>query len=127
MRLKQGPAHIWCSVSVEDGARTSRIRHLCQAPAGTRFLSIEPLIGPVGRLDLDGIHWVIVDGDSGPRARSIEAAWVREIRNQRVAAGLVFFFKQWGGFRPKSGGRSLDGCEWSEFPVSPRTPKVVAA
>ncbi len=122
----RGPAHIWCGVSVEDGLRTSRIRHLRQAPAGIRFLSIEPLVGPVGRLDLDGIDWVIVGGESGPRARPMDPEWVREVRDQCVVAGVAFFFKQWGGFRPKSGGRSLDGREWSEFPVAPRRSKVAA-
>jgi protein gp37 len=111
-----GPAHMWFGVSLEDGTQKSRVRHLQQAPAGVRFLSIEPLIGDVGELDLAGIDWVIVGGESGPRARSIERAWVRSIRDQCKAAGVAFFFKQWGGIRPKTGGRKLDGREWSQFP-----------
>jgi protein gp37 len=105
---------------VEDGTKKSRIRHLQDAPAGVRFLSIEPLIGPVGRLDLKGIHWVIVGGESGPRARPMNPDWVREIRDQCAENGVAFFFKQWGGLRPKTGGRDLDGREWSDFP----TPKA---
>jgi protein gp37 len=112
----RGPAHIWCGVSVEDNRAKSRITHLRDAPAGLRFLSIEPLIGPVGHLDLAGIDWVIVGGESGPGARPILAEWARDIRDQCVEAGVAFFFKQWGGLRPKSGGRLLDDCEWNEIP-----------
>ena len=86
------------------------------ARAGVRFLSIEPLIGAVGPVDLTGIDWVIVGGESGPGARPIHLEWVREVRDQCVEQRVAFFFKQWGGFRPKSGGRELDGREWSEFP-----------
>jgi protein gp37 len=111
-----GPAHIWFGVSIEDGGKLSRMRHLQQAPAGVRFLSIEPLIGPVGPMNLAGIDWVIVGGESGPRARPMEREWVRSIRDQCKAAGVAFFFKQWGGFRPKTGGRRLDGREWNQFP-----------
>jgi len=110
------PRHIWLGVSVEDENRKSRIRHLQDAPAGIRFLSLEPLIGPIGKLNLQGIDWVIAGGESGPRARPMQVAWAREIRDQCRDAGVPFFFKQWGGFRPKSGGRSLDGREWSEYP-----------
>lgn len=113
---ERGPRHMWFGVSVEDGSKKSRIRHLQEAPAGIRFLSIEPLIGPMGKLDLTGIDWVIVGGESGPGARSIEADWVRDVRDQCLESGVAFFFKQWGGLRPKSGGRELDGREWNEFP-----------
>jgi protein gp37 len=113
---RSAPDHIWLGVSVEDGTRKSRIRHLRDAPAGVRFISIEPLIGRVGQLDLDGIHWVIVGGESGPSARPIDPNWVREIRDQCAVKGIAFFFKQWGGLRPKSGGRELDGCHWDQFP-----------
>lgn len=123
----RGPNHIWCGVSIEDGSKKSRGRHLAQAPAGVRFLSIEPLIGEVGLLDLEGIDWVIVGGESGPRARHMDPIWVRDIRDQCRSAGVAFFFKQWGGFRPKSGGRTLDGREWSEFPSSSSHPGLVAA
>lgn len=122
-----GPAHMWFGVSVEDGTKLSRMRHLQQAPAGVRFLSIEPLIGPIGNLDLAGIDWVIVGGESGPGARPTEKAWVRSIRDQCKAAGVAFFFKQWGGLRPKSGGRKLDGREWNQFPKVPPPAFAVAA
>jgi protein gp37 len=115
----RGPAHIWCGVSVEDGRAKGRVAHLRGAPAGLRFISIEPLIGPVGAIDLTGIDWVIVGGESGPGARSIEPDWVREVRDQCVHEGVAFFFKQWGGLRPKSGGRLLDGREWNDFPPQP--------
>jgi protein gp37 len=112
----RGPAHMWFGTSVEDGTKLTRVRHLRDAPAGVRFLSIEPLIGRIGPVDLTGIDWVIVGGESGPRARPMDPDWVREIRDQCKKARVAFFFKQWGGFRPKSGGRELDGREWSEFP-----------
>ena len=112
----KAPAHIWCGVSVEDAPAKSRITHLRAAPASIRFLSLEPLIGPLGRLELGGIDWVIVGGESGPGSRPIDADWVRGIRDQCLAQGAAFFFKQWGGMRPKSGGRMLDSREWSEYP-----------
>jgi protein gp37 len=121
-----GPGHIWFGVSVEDGTQLSRVRHLQQSPAGVRFLSIEPLIGNVGTLPLDGVDWVIVGGESGPRARYMERAWVRSIRDQCKAAGVAFFFKQWGGLRPKTGGRKLDGREWNQFPKASRSYAVAA-
>ncbi|MGQ0660985.1 DUF5131 family protein, partial [Sphingosinicella sp.] len=111
------PDHIWLGVSVEEAKARSRIAHLRSAPAAVRFLSIEPLIGQVGRLDLAGIHWVIVGGESGPGARPMEIGWVRDIRSQCEEQNVAFFFKQWGGIRPKSGGRTLDGREWNEMPV----------
>ncbi len=112
----EAPEHIWLGTSIEDGNRLSRARHLRETNATVRFLSIEPLIGPVGELDLDGIHWVIVGGESGPRARPMDVAWVRDIRDKCLASNVPFFFKQWGGLRPKSGGRTLDGIEWTEWP-----------
>jgi protein gp37 len=121
-----GPAHMWFGVSIEDGTKLSRVHHLQQAPAAIRFLSIEPLLGPVGTLDLAGIDWVIVGGESGPRARPMEREWVRSIRDQCKAAGLAFFLKQWGGLRPKSGGRKLDGREWNQFPQPPDAHRVAA-
>lgn len=114
---ERGPLHMWFGVSVEDGTKLSRLRHLQQAPSGVRFLSVEPLIGAVGKLDLDGIDWVIVGGESGPGARQLNPDWVRDIRDQCLTAGVAFFFKQWGGLRPKSGGRLLDGREWSQWPM----------
>jgi protein gp37 len=121
----RAPVHMWFGVSVEDGSRKSRIRHLQQAPAGVRFLSVEPLIGPVGSLDLTDIDWVIVGGESGPGARPMKSEWVREVRDQCEQRGVAFFFKQWGGLRPKSGGRTLDGREWNQFPEA--RPYAVAA
>lgn len=116
------PPHIWLGVSIEDARRRSRIRHLQAANVAVRFLSIEPLIGPVGALDLGGIHWVIVGGESGPGARAMDPAWALDIRDQCREAGVAFFFKQWGGRTSKAGGRTLDGREWSEFPRIPRFP-----
>ncbi len=101
---------------MEDAEGAARVKHLRASPAGVRFLSIEPLIGAVGKIDLTGIDWVIAGGESGPGARPIYLEWVREIRDQCVDQNVAFFFKQWGGIRPKSGGRELDGREWSDFP-----------
>ena len=111
------PAHVWLGVSVEDGRAKGRIEHLRQAPAAVRFLSIEPLIGPVGPMTLDGIHWVIAGGESGPGARPMHIDWARDVRDQCAAQGVAFFFKQWGGIRPKTGGRDLDGREWNDLPA----------
>ena len=88
------------------------------APARTRFLSVEPLLEDVGELDLDGIHWVIVGGESGAGARPLDAAWVRSVRDQCVAAKVPFFFKQWGGVRKGLAGRLLDGRTWDEMPAT---------
>ena len=110
------PAHLWFGVSVENKQATSRIAHLRRTHASVRFLSIEPLLAPVGKLDLSGIHWVIVGGESGPRARPMNSEWAIEIRDQCVAADVAFFFKQWGGRSPKSRGRLLEGKEWNQFP-----------
>ena len=113
---RMAPAHIWCGVSVEDHKATARIRHLQEAPATVRFLSIEPLLGPVGDIDLDGISWVIVGGESGPQARPMEERWVLDIRETCQRQGVAFFFKQWGGPTPKSGGRLLEGIEHNAMP-----------
>ncbi len=110
------PAHIWLGTSVEDGTKLSRVRHLRETAAKVRFLSVEPLIGPIKTLDLTGIHWVIVGGESGPHARPMQLEWASTVRDLCIDAGVPFFFKQWGGFRPKSGGRTLDGQEWSQWP-----------
>ena len=107
---------MWFGVSVENEQATSRIAHLQKANAGVRFLSVEPLIAPVGQLDLRGIDWVIVGGESGPGARPMNPEWAIDIRNQCVAARVAFFFKQWGGRSPKTGGRLLEGREWNQFP-----------
>lgn len=114
------PDHIWTGVSVEDHRGTARIDHLRDAPSAVRFLSVEPLIGPVGAIDLAGIHWVIAGGESGPNARVMHIDWAREIRDACLAQNVPFFFKQWGGFRPKTGGRTLDDREWNDWPVKAR-------
>ena len=113
------PGHIWCGASVEDQAGSARIRHLRMAPATVRFLSIEPLLGPVGNIDLNGISWVIVGGESGPHARPMKLEWVRDIQDQCARADVPFFFKQWGGRTPKAGGRSIEGIEYNAMPVRP--------
>jgi protein gp37 len=113
------PPHIWLGVSLEDATQLSRLKHLRDAPASVRFLSIEPLLGPVGKINLDGIHWVIVGSESGPRHRPIEIGWVREIRDQCSKEKVPFFVKQWGGARPKTGGRELDGRTWDQIPSTP--------
>jgi len=113
---RMAPKNIWFGVSIENEQATSRISHLRKANAAVRFLSIEPLIAPVGTLRLDNIHWVIVGGESGPRARIMDAKWAIDIRNQCLKARVPFFFKQWGGRAPKTGGRLLEGKEWSQFP-----------
>jgi protein gp37 len=112
----KAPPHMWFGVSVENAQAVSRISHLQAANASIRFLSIEPLIAPVDKLDLRGIAWVIVGGESGPGARRMDASWAISIRNQCIKAKLAFFFKQWGGRSPKAGGRLLEGREWNEFP-----------
>ena len=111
------PAHIWVGVSVEDRKALSRVRHLAESPAVSRFLSMEPLLDRVGPFDLSGISWVIVGGESGPGARPMEREWVVEIRDLCFALGVEFFFKQWGGRSSKAGGRVLDGVEYSGFPA----------
>jgi protein gp37 len=120
------PPNLWIGVSVEDRVRLGRVRHLQDTPATVRFLSLEPLLGPLGQLDLEGIHWVIVGGESGAGARPVDPAWVREIRDQCVAAAVPFFFKQWGGRTPTSGGRTLDGRLWDEFPMTSPAPALAA-
>ncbi len=107
--------NIWIGVSVENQQYTHRVDFLRQVPAAVRFLSCEPLLGPL-KLNLEGIHWVIVGGESGPEHRPIEADWVRSIRKQCKAQRAAFFFKQWGGRTPKSGGRELDGRTYDEMP-----------
>ena len=113
---RRAPGHIWMGVSVEDKKRKARIRHLRDSPASVRFLSLEPLLEDLETMDLEGIHWVIAGGESGPRARRMEEGWVRNIRDQCATAQVPFFFKQWGGLTPKSGGRSLDGRTHDEKP-----------
>nr|PZN02280.1 MAG: hypothetical protein DIU66_09985 [Bacillota bacterium] len=110
--------NIWQGVSVENEQVAYRIDLLRKVPASIRFLSLEPLLGPLDNLDLRGIHWVIVGGESGPGARPIKAEWVRSIRDQCREQGVAFFFKQWGGVHKYKTGRLLDGKTWDEFPTS---------
>ena len=113
--------NIWWGVSVENRKHgLVRIEHLRRAPAAVRFLSIEPLLEDLGRLDLRGIDWVIVGGESGPGARPMSVDWVRGIRDQCRGAGVPFFFKQWGGVRKRETGRRLDGRTYNQFPPRSR-------
>jgi len=110
--------NIWMGVSVESAKYASRIDHLRQTDAHVKFLSLEPLLGSLGHLDLSGIDWVIVGGESGPRARLMNPDWVRDIRDQCLSAGVPFFFKQWGGRWKSRTGRTLDGRTWNEYPTT---------
>jgi protein gp37 len=112
------PVNVWMGVSVENQDCTFRIDHLQQTCARVKFLSLEPLLGPLPHLDLEGIHWVIVGGESGPKARPIKEEWVLDIRDQCRTAFVPFFFKQWGGLRKKRAGRLLQGRIWNQMPVS---------
>jgi len=117
LRFAASLPHIWWGVSVEDRKHgMPRVEHLRSAYAQVRFLSVEPLLEDLGDLDLTGIHWVIVGGESGAGARSISPEWVRNIRDQSQAQGVKFFFKQWGGVRKSKTGRILDGRTYDEFP-----------
>ncbi len=111
------PENIWQGVSVESEEYTWRIHHLQEVPAAVRFISVEPLLGPISRLPLKGINWVIVGGESGPRFRVAQPIWIRSIRDQCLRTKVPFFFKQWGGFTSKAGGRQLDGRLWSQLPM----------
>ena len=113
--------NVWMGVSVEDSRVVHRIRDLQRVPAAVRFLSLEPLIGPVGEMPLAGIDWAIVGGESGPHSREIKIEWVREIYRQCRKAGTAFFFKQWGGVRKDLTGRQLGGKTYDEMPT-PKNP-----
>ena len=108
--------NVWLGTSIENNRWVHRADDLREAPAAVRFISAEPLLGPLDRLDLTGIDWLIVGGESGGQHRRIDAAWVRDLRDHALAAGVPFFFKQWGGRTPKAGGRLLDGRTWEEYP-----------
>ncbi|MGA1997713.1 MAG: phage Gp37/Gp68 family protein [Bryobacteraceae bacterium] len=114
-RLGWAP-QIWMGVSVENEDYLDRVDHLRRTGAHVKFLSLEPLLGPLRKLKLRGIDWVIVGGESGPRARPVDPAWVADIRDRCVSAGVAFFFKQWGGVQKKRTGRELEGRTWDEMP-----------
>jgi protein gp37 len=111
------PNNVWMGVSVENARCVDRVDHLRRVPAAIRFLSLEPLLGPIPNLNLDQIDWAIVGGESGPGARPMSEAWVLDLRDQCLGAGVPFFFKQWGGFHKKAAGRLLQGRTWDEMPV----------
>lgn len=112
------PPNVWMGVSVENSDYIYRVHLLRQTHAAVKFLSCEPLLGPLPNLPLEGMDWVIVGGESGPKARTIDPSWVREIRDQCQTVRVPFFFKQWGGTRKKKTGRLLDDRTWEEFPAS---------
>lgn len=111
------PPNVWMGVTIENRRFVHRADALRRVPAAVRFISAEPLLGPLEGLDLDGIHWLIAGGESGPRHRPVKVEWIRELRDRCAADGVAFFFKQWGGIRPKTGGRLLDDRTWDEMPV----------
>lgn len=121
------PSHIWLGVSVEDDDHKGRIKHLQRIKTHSRFISFEPLLGPIGHVNLEGIAWAIVGGESGNRCRPMEEAWALELRDKCENAGTEFFFKQWGGRYPKSGGRLLDGELYDGLPwhLMPNDLKVI--
>ena len=120
------PKHIWLGVSVEDAAHKGRIDHLRQVNSEARFISFEPLLGSIGAVDLSGVAWAIVGGESGPKARPMAPEWATELRDKCEEFHVAFFFKQWGGARPKSGGRLLDGEEWNGFPTQIVPKRILA-
>jgi protein gp37 len=115
-RLDWAP-QIWMGVSVENAGYVNRIDDLRETGAHVKFLSLEPLLGPLHQLNLRGIDWAIVGGESGPGARPVDPAWVTDLRDQCVRAGVAFFFKQWGGVQKKKTGRELEGRTWDEMPA----------
>ena len=119
------PSNVWMGVSVETQKYTYRIEHLRQTNVYIKFLSLEPLLGPLSNLNLRGIDWVIAGGESGPGARPMREEWVTEIRDQCLATNTPFFFKQWGGRNKKKTGRELQGRTWNQLPV--KTPQLAFA
>jgi protein gp37 len=111
-------SNIWMGVTVESAEYVYRIEHLRQSPAKVKLLSLEPLLGPLPELNLDGINWVIVGGESGPKARIMRKEWVSDIKDQCERANISFFFKQWGGTNKKKSGRLLEGRTWDEMPLA---------
>ncbi len=117
-RMLPWPENVWIGTSVENADYVSRIEMLRKTPATIRFLSLEPLLGPISRLPLSGIGWVIVGGESGPGARPMQTEWVTQIRDRCVRYDVPFFFKQWGGVQKSRAGRKLDGKTWSQMPTA---------
>jgi protein gp37 len=113
------PPNVWLGVSVEKQAQAWRVDELRKLPSAVRFISAEPLIGPL-ELNLAGIDWLIAGGESGPNHRPMDKRWVLELRDQCTSSGTAFFFKQWGGARAKTGGRALDGRTWDDMPDRPQ-------
>jgi len=118
--------NVWMGVSVEDIDNTFRINDLRNTDAHIKFLSLEPLLGPLTKLNLAGIDWVIVGGESGPGCRAMDQSWVLDIRDQCIEAGVAFFFKQWGGVNKKRRGRLLEGRTWDEMPAVTHAEKTNA-
>ncbi len=117
------PPNVWLGVTIENRRFVHRADRLRSVPAAVRFISAEPLLGPLEGLDLTDIDWLIAGGESGPRHRPVRVDWLRDLRDRSTAAGIAFFFKQWGGTRSKTGGRLLDGRTWDEMPAaSPLVP-----
>ena len=111
------PSNVWMGVTIENRRFVHRADYLREVPAAVRFISAEPLLGPLQGLDLQGIDWLIAGGESGPRHRRIDPTWATELRDGCLAEGVAFFFKQWGGHRPNSGGRQLAGRHWDDMPT----------
>lgn len=123
------PENVWMGVTIENRRFVARADRLREVPAAVRFISAEPLLGPLDGLDLTGIDWLISGGESGHRHRRVDPVWLRELRDRCQAEGVAYFFKQWGGRTPKAGGRTLDGRTWDDMPAlipSRRTLAVVA-
>ena len=119
------PRNIWMGVSVEDHRVVERIDDLRQVTAAIRFLSLEPLIGPIPGINLQGIDWVIVGGESGPGARPMKEEWVTSIHEAAMSQKIPFFFKQWGGVNKKRAGRELNGCTWDEMPIIEQPQRLI--
>jgi protein gp37 len=114
------PPNVWIGVTIENRRFVHRADYLRKVPGAVRFVSAEPLLGPLENLDLADIDWLIAGGESGPRYRPVNGDWIRDLRDRCLAEGVAFFFKQWGGVRPKAGGRALDGRTWDQMPISRR-------
>ena len=115
------PSNVWMGVRIENRRFVHRADALREVPASVRFISAEPLLGPLEELNLDEIDWLIAGGESGSGHRRVDEAWILDLRDRCNAEGVAFFFKQWGGHRPKSNGRELAGRTWDEYPASDRT------